>query len=147
MSGRFSKQRIVAAPGFNRWWVPPASVAITWLRERTRRTAIRALTEVANDQDFKLSFAAPVSDRPTLLEAITVTSEKLLETAPAGTVDPTASLYNSTMFLMAGFDGAGTRRKTVNPSGQCQVSLARLMPPTKPGRQNPSADSHHKSGI
>ena len=28
MSGIFSKQRIVAASGFNRWWVPPASVAI-----------------------------------------------------------------------------------------------------------------------
>ncbi len=27
-SGFFAKERIVAAPGFNRWWVPPASVAI-----------------------------------------------------------------------------------------------------------------------
>ena len=77
-------------------------VAITWLRERTRQTAIRDLAEVVNDQDFKLSFGAPVSELPTLLEAKTVTIEKLLEIAPAGTVNPTASLYNSTMFLMAG---------------------------------------------
>ena len=77
-------------------------VAITWLRERTRQTAIRDLAEVVNDQDFKLTFGAPVSELPTLLEAKTVTIEKLLEIAPAGTVNPTASLYNSTMFLMAG---------------------------------------------
>jgi hypothetical protein len=28
MAGLLSKQRIVAEPGFNRWWVPPASIAI-----------------------------------------------------------------------------------------------------------------------
>ena len=28
MPGLFSKDRIVAGPGFNRWLVPPASVAI-----------------------------------------------------------------------------------------------------------------------
>ena len=28
MSGIFSKERIVAPPDFNRWWVPPASIAI-----------------------------------------------------------------------------------------------------------------------
>jgi hypothetical protein len=28
MSGWFSKEAIVAKPGFNRWRVPPASVAI-----------------------------------------------------------------------------------------------------------------------
>ncbi len=28
MSGLLSKERIIASPGFNRWWVPPASIAI-----------------------------------------------------------------------------------------------------------------------
>lgn len=28
MSGLLSKERIIAKPGFNRWWVPPASIAI-----------------------------------------------------------------------------------------------------------------------
>jgi MFS family permease len=28
MAGLLSKERIVAKPGFNRWWVPPASIAI-----------------------------------------------------------------------------------------------------------------------
>ena len=28
MSSFFSKDRIIARPGFNRWWVPPASIAI-----------------------------------------------------------------------------------------------------------------------
>ncbi|HEY5701964.1 MAG TPA: MFS transporter, partial [Gammaproteobacteria bacterium] len=28
MTGLLSKERIIAKPGFNRWWVPPASIAI-----------------------------------------------------------------------------------------------------------------------
>ena len=28
MAGLLSKQRIIAKPGFNRWWVPPTSIAI-----------------------------------------------------------------------------------------------------------------------
>jgi hypothetical protein len=37
-----------------------------------------------------------------LVGAKTVTISKLMEIAPAGTVDPTPSLYNSTMYAMAG---------------------------------------------
>ena len=37
-----------------------------------------------------------------LVEAKTVTIASLMQIAPPGTVDPTPSLYNSTMFAMAG---------------------------------------------
>ena len=36
-----------------------------------------------------------------LVEQNTVTIAKLMEIVPAGTVDPTSSLYNSTMYLTA----------------------------------------------
>jgi hypothetical protein len=36
-----------------------------------------------------------------LVSQNSVTIARLMEIAPAGTTDPTSSLYNSTMFLMA----------------------------------------------
>ena len=37
-----------------------------------------------------------------MVEAKTVTLAKLMEIVPAGTADPTTTLYNMTMYLMAG---------------------------------------------
>ena len=37
-----------------------------------------------------------------LISAKTVTISKLMEVVPEGTIDPTPSLYNSTMYAMAG---------------------------------------------
>ncbi len=37
-----------------------------------------------------------------MIESNTVTISKLMEIAPSGTVDPSSSLYNSTMYLMTG---------------------------------------------
>ena len=37
-----------------------------------------------------------------MVEAKTVTIAKLMEIVPAGTADPTPTLYNMTMYLMAG---------------------------------------------
>jgi hypothetical protein len=37
-----------------------------------------------------------------LVAAKTVTVQKLMEIAPEGTIDPTPSLYNTTMYTMAG---------------------------------------------
>ena len=37
-----------------------------------------------------------------MVEAKTVTIAKLMGIVPAGTVDPTTTLYNTTMYLMAG---------------------------------------------
>ena len=51
--------------------------------------------------DFAAQFGAPVDQLAILLEQKTVTIARLMEIAPAGTVDPTSGLYNSTMTLMA----------------------------------------------
>jgi hypothetical protein len=47
-------------------------------------------------------FGAPLSDLPQLLAQKTVTIPKLLALAPSGTADPSCTLYNTTMYLMAG---------------------------------------------
>ena len=51
---------------------------------------------------FVRHFGAPVEELNTLIDAKTVTIAKLMELAPTGTVDPSTTLYNSTMFVMAG---------------------------------------------
>ena len=43
----------------------------------------------------------PIDQLDTLIAQQTVTIAKLMEIAPPGTVDPTPSLYNLTMYLMA----------------------------------------------
>ena len=50
---------------------------------------------------FRQAFGAGVEQLDTLVAQQTVTIAKLMEIAPAGTVDPTPSLYNLTMYLMA----------------------------------------------
>ena len=47
-------------------------------------------------------FGAPMEQLQELVDAKTVTIAKLMEIAPAGTIDPTPSLYNTTMYAMAG---------------------------------------------
>jgi hypothetical protein len=42
-----------------------------------------------------------------LIDAKTVTIAKLLELAPPGTADPSATLYNTTMYLMAALLAVG----------------------------------------
>ena len=75
--------------------------AITYLREDARRKAIEELAARVDPSAFAARFGAPLERLPALIEAKTVTIAKLLEIAPAGTPDPTGTLYNTTMFLMA----------------------------------------------
>ena len=77
-------------------------LVITSLR---RNTLMRVLHELAAKVDparFKTAFGADIGHLDQLIAAKTVTISKLMEIAPAGTVNPTASLYNSTMYAMAG---------------------------------------------
>jgi len=76
-------------------------VAITALRERSMRDAIATLSEQIPAERFQSTFGAPLSELPLLVKNKTVTIAKLLELAPPGTQDPTPTLYNTTMFLMA----------------------------------------------
>ena len=76
--------------------------AITYLRERSRENAIAELVTGVDPQAFVDKFGAPLAQLDELVSAQTVTIATLMEIAPEGTVDPTATLYNTTMYCMAG---------------------------------------------
>ncbi len=77
------------------------SAAITTLRQSSVTSAIEKLAAATPAAAFEQEFGAPKAQLAQLVEAKTVTIAKLMEIAPQGTVDPTSSLYNSTMYLMA----------------------------------------------
>ena len=76
-------------------------VALTALREQSQQRAIARLAQLVSPGDFTARFGAPLDQLPLLVQQKTVTIAKLLELAPRGTPDPTCTLYNSTMYLMA----------------------------------------------
>ena len=76
-------------------------LAITTLRENAVGKAIINLVEKADPAIFQQTFGAGVGQLNELIAAKTVTISKLMEIVPEGTVDPTPSLYNTTMYLMA----------------------------------------------
>ena len=76
-------------------------VAITSLREISVNKAINNLVSKIDPAIFQAKFGAGVDQLNVLVGAKTVTIAKLMEIAPAGTIDPTPSLYNTTMYLMA----------------------------------------------
>ena len=75
--------------------------AITYLRERSIQNAIADLAPKIDPAAFQAKFGAPIAQLQALVDANTVTVGRLMEIAPEGTVDPTPSLYNSTMYAMA----------------------------------------------
>lgn len=75
--------------------------AISALRAHSLKQAIDGLATQVDPSEFTRTFGAPLSDLPQLVEAKTVTLAKLMELAPPGTVNPSATLYNTTMYLMA----------------------------------------------
>jgi uncharacterized membrane protein YtjA (UPF0391 family) len=78
-------------------------LAITSLRENAVTKAIRDLVYQIDPVVFQNTFGAGVEQLEKLMDTKTVTIAKLLEIAPEGTINPTSSLYNQTMYLMAGF--------------------------------------------
>ncbi|MFK8068650.1 MAG: OFA family MFS transporter [Gammaproteobacteria bacterium] len=75
--------------------------AITSLRESSVTNAIKGLVESIDPSKFQSTFGAGIDQLDKLVETKTVTISKLMEIAPAGTIDPTPNLYNQTMYLMA----------------------------------------------
>ncbi|MEM1364958.1 MAG: OFA family MFS transporter [Pseudomonadota bacterium] len=75
--------------------------AITYLRDMSKNNAITDLVAKIDAAQFQAAFGAPVTQLRELVDANTVTIARLMEIAPAGTVDPTATLYNTTMYAMA----------------------------------------------
>ncbi len=76
-------------------------LAITTLRQNAVGNAIDNLVAKIDPVAFQQKFGAGVDQLNELVAAKTVTIAKLMEIVPAGTIDPTASLYNTTMYLMA----------------------------------------------
>ena len=76
-------------------------LAITSLREMSVNSAIRDLASRVDAAAFAERFGAPLAQLDQLVAARTVTIARLMEIAPAGTIDPTPSLYNTTMYCMA----------------------------------------------
>ena len=77
-------------------------LAITSLRQNTLEGATEKLARAVDPAAFAEKFGAPIQQLDALLAHKTVTIAKLMEIAPPGTQDPSSTLYNSTMFLMAG---------------------------------------------
>ncbi len=76
-------------------------LAVTSLRDRSLMAEISSLAERVSPHEFTKTFGAGINDLEILVQNKTVTLAKLMDIAPEGTVDPTASLYNSTMYVMA----------------------------------------------
>ena len=76
-------------------------LAITSLRQNSVDNAIKDLVEVIQPTAFQAQFGAGIDQLEALVASNTVTISRLMEIVPAGTIDPTSSLYNSTMILMA----------------------------------------------
>ncbi len=77
-------------------------LAITSLRQNSMNNSISELMNTIDPAAFQAQFGASVDQLQLLVEHNTVTIARLMEIAPAGTIDPTSGLYNSTMVLMAG---------------------------------------------
>ncbi len=75
--------------------------AITYLRNMSVTDSINNLVSKTDPTLFLEKFGAPVDKLEELVKAKTVTVSKLMEIVPEGTVDPTPSLYNTTMYAMA----------------------------------------------
>ncbi len=76
-------------------------VAITELRKLSVNNSLNDLLTKVDPVMFLDKFGAPIEQVNELIKAKTVTISKLMEIAPAGTIDPTPSLYNTTMYAMA----------------------------------------------
>lgn len=77
-------------------------LVITSLRQHSVDKAINDLAAKVDPEKFQQTFGASVDKLEQLMTAKSVTVAKLMEIAPEGTLDPTSSLYNSTMYAMAG---------------------------------------------
>jgi hypothetical protein len=75
---------------------------------------------------FERSFGAPVTDLASLIATKTVTIPQLMEIVPSGVVDPSPTLYNTTLYAMAGLaavrDGASAAAQAL-PEAQFRETL------------------------
>lgn len=76
-------------------------LAITSLRRNSINDAITDLASKVDPNLFQQKFGAGIDQLHELVSQKTVTIANLMEIAPPGTIDPTPSVYNTVMYLMA----------------------------------------------
>ncbi len=77
-------------------------VAITQLRQNSLESAIFDLANKISPEKFMEIYGDSVDNLANLIKQKTVTISNLMQHMPEGTVNPSATLYNTTMFAMAG---------------------------------------------
>lgn len=77
-------------------------LAITQLRETSRVNAIEKLAAKVDPAVFQRTYGADISQLSQLVEQQTVTIPNLMVIVPSGITDPSPTLYNTTMYVMAG---------------------------------------------
>ena len=77
-------------------------VAITQLRQNSLESAIFDLANKISPEKFMEIYGDSVDNLANLVKQKTVTISNLMQHMPEGTVNPSATLYNTTMFAMAG---------------------------------------------
>ena len=77
-------------------------LAITQLREASRISAIEGLAAKVDPAVFERTYGAGLSQLSQLVEQKTVTISNLMVIVPSGVTDPSPTLYNTTMYVMAG---------------------------------------------
>ena len=77
-------------------------VAITQLRQNSVDSAINDLVSKISPEKFTTIYGASVENLSLLVQEKTVTISNLMPHMPEGTINPSTTLYNSTMFAMAG---------------------------------------------
>ena len=77
-------------------------VAITQLRQNSMENAIENLVSKISPEKFQEIYGAPIEQLSLLVKQKTVTISSLMQHMPEGTINPSTTLYNSTMYAMAG---------------------------------------------
>jgi hypothetical protein len=77
-------------------------VAITQLRQGSMENAIENLVSKISPEKFQEIYGAPIEQLSLLVKQKTVTISSLMQHMPEGTINPSTTLYNSTMYAMAG---------------------------------------------
>ena len=76
-------------------------VAITQLRQGSVETAIQDLVSKMSPEKFQEIYGASVEQLSLLVKQKTVTISNLMQHMPEGTINPSTTLYNTTMYAMA----------------------------------------------
>lgn len=76
--------------------------AVVYLRSLSEHKFIRELALLADPAAFKERFGLPLSSLEELLRSNSLSIDSLLPLCPAGTLDPTPYLYNTSMYVAAG---------------------------------------------